>query len=447
MKNALFAILIITTVGCDVESKKEFSKGDDIRTIISEFDGQLKKDLRDDIRTLISEFGKQLKQDVEDDSINGSISMAIVKGNEIIWSEAYGTSDINNGMIADTSTIYRTGSISKSFTAFLMMQLVQEGIIDLKEPIEAYLPEIINLDGYTDSTKITFQQLASHTSGLSRDPVLVSAASGPIEEWENKILLSIPKTPFHSAPGERFYYSNIGYGILGLALSRAADKSFIDLVKDKIFIPLSMNNSFFIVPYDKLSNLSKGMERGTSRYLDMQTPEKEHAGRGYGVPNGGIYSTPNDLAKFMIANMGYTESLNSYNLELMQSTKIPEREKWGNYGFGLLLYQDSSISTVGHGGMVSGYTADFLFEKECQYGVILMRNYNWGMTKLNSRSVTLLRKLKELDAKEGKQKEHKQKLTASFIKSEKIIEQCNVTSLTIDHIGVARRPYYGITLA
>lgn len=383
MKNVILTLLIVTAVGFKVTPDKGIVNGNDLKSIVSEFENQLKKDLKDD-------------------NINGSISSAIVKDNKIIWSEAHGTFDNDNKISADTTTIYRTGSISKSFTAFLMMQLIQEEIIELDEPIEKYLPEIREMNGYSDSTKITFRQLASHTSGLIREPKLENAASGPIEEWEDKILLSIPKTSFQSKPGKQYSYSNIGFGILGLAISRAAKNPFIELVKDKIFKPLNMKSSFFIVPKDRLANLATGMGGGPQGNLDKEKPKKEHVGRGYKVPNGAIYSTPNDLAKFMIANMGYSEMLNKDNLELMQTTKTPEGEWWKNYGLGFSLYQDSTISTVGHGGAVSGYTANFIFEKESRYGVILMRNYNWGATNLNLRSLILLRKLKEVDAGKAK---------------------------------------------
>lgn len=383
MKITLIALLIITTVSCKISSNENFK----------DIDGQ---------KSIIYEFESQLKKDIEDDNINGSISASIVKGDKIIWSKAFGISDVDNNSVADTNTIYRAGSISKSFTAFLMMQLLQEGIIGLNEPIEKYLPEINDLNGYSDSTKITFQQLASHTSGLIREPYLENAASGPIEEWETKILLSIPKTTFQSKPGERYSYSNIGFGILGLALSRAANKSFIELVENKIFNPLNMNNSFFIVPNENLANLAKGIDGGPLGNIDKETPEKEHVGRGYKVPNGAIYSTPNDLAKFMISNMGYKKILNDENLKLMQNTRTPEGAWQQNYGLGFSLYQDSIITTVGHGGSVSGYTANFIFEKDSQYGVIVMRNYNRGITDLNLRSVILLRKLKTLDIKKQK---------------------------------------------
>ncbi|WP_025667083.1 serine hydrolase domain-containing protein [Aquimarina megaterium] len=370
MNKILLTILTIALAGFYTFSNAQLREGNDLQTIINEFTDRIKKDL-------------------EDDNVKGNISIAIVKGDSIIWSGAYGLVDINTNTKADSTTIYRIGSISKSFTAFLMMQLVQDGTIELDEQIEKYLPEISELSGYSDSTKITFLQLASHTSGLIREPNLEKAASGPIGEWESKVLKSIPKTSFQSKPGEKYSYSNIGFGILGLALSRAAKKSFIELVKDKIFNPLNMNNSYFIVPKNKIVNLAKGMKHKSIGEINTQS-KLEHKGRGYKVPNGGIYSTPIDLAKFIACNMGLVEILSQKNLAIMQRNHTPN----GNYGLGFFLYQDNTISTVGHGGGVAGYTCSLQFEKESQYGVILMRNYNRGNTKLNASSLELIRKLK-----------------------------------------------------
>ncbi len=371
MKNTVITLALVLFVGCNPPTK-------DTKT------GNLK--------SIINEFEDQLKKDIADDNINGSISFAIIKGDKVLKAAATGSSDIGNNTPADTSTIYRTGSISKSFTAFLMMQMVQDGVIELDDPIEDYMPEIRNLDGYSDSRKITFRQLASHTAGLIREPDMENAAAGPIDEWENKILASIPNTSFQTEPGERYSYSNIGFGILGLAVSRASNRSFMELVTERIFEPLNMKNSFFVVPEDKRNNLSKGLGGGPMGELDTERPAREHSGRGYKVPNGGIYSTPLDLTKFMMSNMGYIELLGEDHLTEMQTIQTPEGRL--TYGLGFSLYQDLGISTVGHGGSVAGYTAHFIFDKESQYGVILMRNFNWGNTNLNLRSVSLIRKLK-----------------------------------------------------
>lgn len=308
---------------------------------------------------------------------NRSISVAIVKGDKMIWSKAYGVSNPETQSLADTATIYRIGSISKSFTAFLMMLLVQDRIINLDDPVELYFPEIKRLNGYSDATKITFRQLATHTSGLVREPNLPKADSGPVEEWESKILEAIPATFFEFKPGEKFSYSNIGYGILGLALSKAAKKPFIELIEKRIFKPLNMNSSYFVVPKEKLSELSAGIQDADGE-IDTKTPLIEHKGRGYKVPNGGIYSTPNDLAKFMMCNLNASSNLVSdKNLAMMQNeiTSIGEQNY---YGVGFFVNKRSQLTIINHGGAVAGYTANFAFAKENKYGIILMRNYSQG---------------------------------------------------------------------
>ncbi len=100
MSKILMAIWIVALSGCYTSSNAQFQQGNDLQIIIEE-------------------FGNRIKKDVDDDNVKGSISIAIVKGDQIIWSGAYGLADINNNIKADSTTIYRTGSISKSFTAFI----------------------------------------------------------------------------------------------------------------------------------------------------------------------------------------------------------------------------------------------------------------------------------------------------------------------------------------
>ncbi|MEP6737458.1 MAG: serine hydrolase domain-containing protein [Chryseolinea sp.] len=346
------------------------------------------------VDSVIKEFENELQNDVDKDSVGGSISASIVSGDKIIWSQALGYSDKTNKILADTSTIYRAGSISKSFTAFLMMKLVDEGLIKLEDPVERYLPEVKNLKGYSTSTRITFSQLASHTSGLSREPALENANVGHISDWEHKLLASIPTTGFDSSPGTKYIYSNIGFGILGLALSRAANKPFIQLIQEKIFNPLKMNRSFYVVPEKFRENLAVGMEGGASEVIDTNSPLEEHKGRGYKVPNGGVYSTPNDLAKFMIDNLEPSHILSKESLNTMQTEKGPEPNR---YGFGFMVFHNNEVSVVGHNGQVLGYTAQFAFEPKSKFGVILMRNYTSGNTDLDKVSFILLSKLNHLN--------------------------------------------------
>lgn len=337
----------------------------------------------------IDEFGKQLSTDLTKDNLHGSISVAIVKGEHIIWSGAFGYARMKENVAADTSTIYRIGSITKTFTATLLMQLVQEGKLKLDDPVENYLPEVKTLIGYADVSKITFRQLASHTSGLSREPSIKGADAGPLNEWEKKVLVCIPQTSFKGKPGGQFLYSNIGFAILGVALSRVAGMSYIQMVQQRIFNPLHMANSFFELPENKLKHLAEGMSND-EHSVNTTKPLHELKGRGYKVPNGGIFCTAIDLAKFATIFISNSTVLNAESLKQMQEVP-PGGER---YGLGLGVYKYEDMDLIGHDGSVPGYTSAMFIEKGSGYAVILMRNYNTGNTNLTGLSQQLLKTLK-----------------------------------------------------
>src|SRR5262249_18710901 len=127
------------------------------------------------------------------------------------------------------------------------------------DPVEKYLPEIRSLKGYSDKTIITLRQLASHTSGLDREPAMPGAALGPVDQWESKLLSCIPYTSFNSSPGTSYHYSNIGFALLGLTLERASGIPYIQMVQQKIFIPLHMDNTFFSIPENRMAELADGI--------------------------------------------------------------------------------------------------------------------------------------------------------------------------------------------
>ena len=207
---------------------------------------------------VIAEFANRLSGDIKKDDVHGSISAAIIKNGKVIWAAAFGYTSRNKDIPADTNTIYRIGSITKTFTAVILMQLVEERKVKLDDPVEKYLPEIKSLKGYSDKTIITLRQLASHTSGLEREPDMPGASLGPVDQWESKLLSCIPYTSFNTSPGTSFHYSNIGYALLGLALERASGVPYIQMVQQRIFIPLQMDNTFFSVPENKMAELAEG---------------------------------------------------------------------------------------------------------------------------------------------------------------------------------------------
>jgi CubicO group peptidase (beta-lactamase class C family) len=335
----------------------------------------------------------KLRADVAADTVGG-ITAAVLVGDRIVWAEGFGWADRDKHIPAGVETIYRIGSISKTFTAVVLGQLVDRRMIALDDPVERYMPEVRGLANPRPGAKpITFRQLASHTSGLIREPRLPNAASGPIAEWESKILASIPTTSFDTTPGARFSYSNIGYGVLGLALSRAAHTPFMQLVEDGIFAPLGMANSAFIVTDRLRPWLSVGYANSPNG-IDAEFPAHEHLGRGYKVPNGGIYTTVIDLARFIGALSGAAKPVTSDSMRRAMFTKQTPEPGPNGYGFGLMVSASPGAATIaGHGGSVAGYTASIAFDPESKIGVILLRNYQSGRTNLDGTANQLVRTL------------------------------------------------------
>jgi len=347
------------------------------------------------VQEAIDRFASKIAADVAADGVGG-ITAAVFRGDHVLWAQGFGWADPENRVPAGVRTVYRIGSISKSMTAVLMADLAEDGVLAFDDEVVDALPEAAGFaEPPPGMSPITFRQLASHTAGLIREPRLEGAAAGPIDAWGAKVLASIPHTSFYTMPGTRYQYSNIGYGILGYALQRAAGEPFMQMMRERIFEPLGMASSTFVIGPDLARRLAVGYG-GEDHGARM--PAIEHTGRGYKVPNGGVHSTVADLATFAAAVMGRTE------FELLRDDTRAEvirrqtPEDGPGYGLGFFLTEveladGRRVGFVGHSGGVSGYNAYLVFDPETGYGVALMRNYNVGETNLGQAGNALLRDL------------------------------------------------------
>lgn len=344
---------------------------------------------------IIARFSDRIASDVAADSVGG-ITAAVFRGDHVLWAAGFGWADPASEVPAGVRTIYRTGSISKSFTGVLLADLVDDGILHLDDALIDALPEAVEFGGAPEGMRpITYRQLASHTAGLIREPELEGAAAGPIDGWGDKIVSSIPRTSFYAMPGTRYQYSNIGFGVLGFALQRAAGQPFMDMVAERIFEPLGMRSSTFIVPTALEHRLAAGFANRSDGTVDREFPALEHAGRGYKVPNGGVYSTVGDLATFAAAVMGRTShQLLSAEMRTAVTTPHTPEGSESKYGLGFSIsdvdIDGRTARFIGHGGSVAGYNAYLVFEPESGYGVVMLRNYNSGATNLGRASRELL---------------------------------------------------------
>ena len=345
----------------------------------------------------LTAFSRQLRVDVAADDVGGSGAGVMIDG-DLVWAQAFGWADRDARTPMSTASISRTGSISKSVTAVLMMRLLDEGVIGLDEPVERYLPAFASIkDRRVDAQPVTFRHLASHTAGLIREPQWPDAVVGPIELWDKRIVESLPLTAYDTVPGARYQYSNIGFGTLGLALAKAAGRPFMEMVRTEVLEPLGMTGSEFVVAGAKLeARLAAGYVIGQDGSIDGGQPAREHAGRGYKVPNGGVYSTVADLGRFMGAMSGVPglRILSEESRQEALSIQTPENPNRG-YGLGFSVQIDEQGRKIAsHGGSVAGYTAHMAFDPDARIGVVLLRNYGRGSTNLGTATQGLVAQLR-----------------------------------------------------
>lgn len=321
----------------------------------------------------------------------GSVTIGVVSGNQLIWTRSYGNSDMEKHLPADKDTVYRIGSITKMFTAVMLEQLADAGTVHLSDPVEKYFPQVNTVQGrFPGEPPITLIQLATHTSGLGREPDNADTyVKGPVADWEKTLIAALPHLHYIYEPGTRYSYSNIGYATLGAALSQAAGQSYLEYLPKHIFEPLGMTHSALELNSTILPHLSKGylMEKNGP---DSETPLREHQGRGYKVPNGAIYTTVGDLARFASFFMGEgpatvlkTASLEHYINQVIVPSNSQLEE---GYGLGFQVSHRDHYIAFGHSGAVAGYEAALSMNREKRIAVIVLANA-LGPTTVNTEDV------------------------------------------------------------
>ena len=297
----------------------------------------------DKIDQLVSKYAEYEK-------FNGSVLVA--EHGKVIYKKGFGMANMEWDIPNAPDTKHRLGSITKQFTAMLILQLVADGQLDLQAPITKYLPDYPKENG----DKITTHHLLTHTSGIpnytafpkffedeSRTPYTPDEF---VKVFEDKDL--------DFEPGKQFSYSNSGYFLLGVLAEKSSGKTYEDLLHEKIFKPLSMNATGYDNHGDILKNRATGYEKQAgsyvnSRYLDMSIP----------YAAGSIYSTVEDLYKWDQAL--YTNKLLSQKyMDMYFKPYIPA---FGGsdyaYGWGVsyskLGKSTDSIFTLSHGGGINGF--------------------------------------------------------------------------------------------
>jgi CubicO group peptidase (beta-lactamase class C family) len=310
----------------------------------------------------------------------GSLTVGVVSGDKLVWTKSYGNAESEMSLTANQDTVYRIGSITKMFTATMLEQLVEAGKIELTDPVEKYFPEVNRVQKrYKDAPPITLLQLATHTAGLSREPDHTATyVTGEPEAWKETLIAALPHVHYESKPGKRFSYSNIGYAVLGAALEQAAGHPYLEYLPQHIFRPLGMTHTSLVLTPEVQSHLAKGYEMTNlmGSPSSAESDRENRTGRGYKVPNGAIYTTVGDMAKFASFLMGKGPAdvlapsrLLHYQDQYVVRTGEP---RFGGYGLGIMFTRERRYIAAGHGGAVSGFSAALYMNRAANVAVVVL---------------------------------------------------------------------------
>ncbi|MRX68912.1 CubicO group peptidase, beta-lactamase class C family [Flavobacterium resistens] len=303
------------------------------------------------ITTFAQEKAKQIEQLLskynEYGQFNGSALVA--ENGKVIFKKGFGSANFEWNIPNQPDTKFRLGSITKQFTALLIVKLAEEGKIKLDVPITTYLPDYPKETG----DKITIHNLLTHTSGI---PNYTSVPNFMREKARNSytpeaFVKTFSSLPLEFTPGEKFNYSNSGYFLLGYIIEKITGKTYEQYLQEVILTPLKMTNTGFDHSEIIIKNRAAGYEKEgknitNASFIDMSIP----------YAAGSLYSTVEDL--YLWDQALYTNKLLSEkSMELLFKPYI---KAWdGSYGYGWGVEEvtvgDKKLKIIEHGGGINGF--------------------------------------------------------------------------------------------
>lgn len=282
-----------------------------------------------------------------------AFSISIVDRDKIVWADGFGFQDADQKIPATAETVYRVGSISKLFTDIAVMQLAEEGELDLDAPIQTLLPEFRPKNSF--GVEQTLRQMMTHRSGLVRESP-VGNYFDPTEPSLSDTVASLNQTELVYKPDTKTKYSNAAIAVVGAVLEKRLGGTHPQRVQQSIFNPLAMNNSSFVVTPQVAPKLATGwMWTYDDRRFEAPTFQ---LGTG---PAGNLFSSVLDLSNFLscLFNDGRTASGQILNPETLAEMISPRTDANGNsvgYGLGFRIQNLDGHTKIGHGGAVYGFS-------------------------------------------------------------------------------------------
>jgi CubicO group peptidase (beta-lactamase class C family) len=288
---------------------------------------------------------------------NGN-ALVLEKGKVILHS-GYGYQNVEDKTLNYSKSIFQIGSITKQFTAAIILKLAEQGKLKLTDKLSNYYP------AFTKADSITIHQILSHTSGIPNytddQSFMQNEVTMPVTE--ERMLALFSKKPLDFSPGSQFNYSNSGYYLLGAIIRKVTGKPYEQVVREMIFKPLGMNSSGF--DFAHLINADKATGYGS--FGDEEIHKERMVDSTVSFSGGSIYSTTGDLLKW---NYGLLNNKIISRKSLDKAFAIYKN----NFGYGWVIDSASGQKAVYHNGSIPGFTSNIYRIEKDNVCIILLNN-------------------------------------------------------------------------
>lgn len=299
------------------------------------------------------------------------LALALVAGGELIGVQSYGFADVAARTPVTPQTRFLVGSVSKAFTAVALLQLQEEGLVDVRRPVTDYLPWFKVRSRYGP---ITLHHLLTHTAGLPRDRS--DLPSSPYTA------VALRDREIAAPPGEVFAYSNIGYQLLSLVIEEVEGRPFTDIIRRRVLVPMGMTASAAAVTQDgRLTTASGYQYLYDDRPPVPGEPLVPVAWGEYSAGDANIVATAPDLARFLLGLLaqGGPPSRRllqpvSFARMVQRTVPAPELGPGAFYGYGVVLGSQESDPILWHSGGMPGFRAMLLGDLDERLGVVVLMN-------------------------------------------------------------------------
>ncbi len=298
-----------------------------------------------------------------------ALAIAIVDDQTVIWTHAVGHQDAAKTVPASAKTVFRVGSVSKLFTDVAIMRLVERGDLDLDAPVSKYLPTFQPKNPF-NKTEVTLRHLMAHRSGLIRESPIGSYFD-PTEPTLAKTVESVNGLDLVYPPGEKIKYSNAAIAAVGMVLEKTQDVKFETYLTKSVLDPLLMKDSSFEITPGVKKNLAHSL-MWTYHGREFPSPTFQLGTS----PAGSMYSTVDDLSKFMSCLFadGTTKSgqlLKKDTIAEMFKLQFAKPDDKQGFGLGFIVGDLDGQKRIGHGGAVYGFSTELAMLPGRKLGVIV----------------------------------------------------------------------------